>query len=110
MKEKIEKSKHTKRLFKQFTIINRTASICYKHIQGGLDGNFYAYYKEYEGGRFGWIKEARAFECAVEVYENFTSNEAWDILNEIDDTFGEDLLQMTFNEIADWEEILEEIK
>lgn len=98
-----EKIKTNKWLFKQFTIINRTATTVYGAIQGGIDMNFYKCHTEYENGVFGWVKESRAFNTAIEIYEQYSANDGWDIINQLEDEFGEDLINIEFEEIAKWE-------
>ncbi len=79
---------------KQFCIINLIAGKVYNAIQGGNDQNFYFCYKEYGNGIFGWIKEKTAFDTAIEIYEEMTANEAWDIIAQIDEDNGESFLEM----------------
>lgn len=98
-----EKIKNNKWLFKQFTIINITATTVYTAIQGGIDMNFYKCYAEYENGVFGWLKEKRAFETAILIYEQYTANDGWDIVNQIEEAFGDDLINIEFEEIEKWE-------
>jgi DNA replication protein DnaD len=100
MKEIIEKNKW---LFKQFTMMNRTATSVYGAIQGGIDLNFYKCYTEYENGVFGWVKESRAFNTAVEIYEQYTANDGWDIINQLEVEFGDELLNIEYDEISKWE-------
>lgn len=100
MEEKIKKNKW---LFKQFTIINRTAMIVYGAIQGGIGNNFYNCYCEYENGVFGWVKESRAFETALEVYEHYTANDAWDIISQLEDEFGDELKTISYEQISHYE-------
>lgn len=107
MKDKIEKNKW---LFKQFTIINRTATIVYNAIQGGIDMNFYTCHTEYENGVYGWIKEHKTFNTAIEVYEQYTANDGWDIINQLEDIFGDDLINIEYDEIFKWEKELQEIE
>jgi hypothetical protein len=90
-------------LFKQFTIINRSATIIYSAIQGGIDMNFYQCYKEYQDGVFGYIKENTSFETAIEIYEQYTSNDGWDIINQLEEVFGDGLSEITYSEIVKWE-------
>jgi len=106
VREKIDKNKW---LFKQFTIINRTATSVYSAIQGGIDMNFYKCYTEYENGVFGWIKESRAFYTAIEIYDQYTSSDGWDIMNQLEDEFGDELVNMEYAEISKWEnELIEQ--
>lgn len=100
MKEKIQKNKW---LFKQFTIINRTAMTVYGAIQGGIGMNFYNCHSEYENGVFGWVKESRAFETALEIYEQYTANDAWDIISQLEDEFEDDLKTILYEEISEYE-------
>ncbi len=100
MKEIIQNNKW---LFKQFTIINRTAMSVYSAIQGGVGANFYFCYLEYENGVFGWVKESAAFLTALEIYNQYTGNEAWDIVSELEDLLGEDLKNMAYEDIAEYE-------
>lgn len=100
MKEKIEKNKW---LFKQFTIINRTANIVYGAIQGGIGMNLYNAHSEYERGVFGWVKEHRSFETAMQIYEQYTENDGWDIIEQLDDTFGDDLKTISYDDISKYE-------
>ena len=98
-----EKIKNNKWLFKQFTIINRTAIAVYGAIQGGIDMNFFKCYSEYQDGVFGWIKENRAFETAILIYEQYSANDGWDIVSQLEEEFGDDLLNIEYAEIAKWE-------
>jgi len=107
MENLIELNKQNKWLFKQFTIINRTASIIYSAIQGGIDLNFYNCYKEYEDGKFGNIKENSAFETAITMYEYFTGNDAWDVIRDLEEAFGESTLSnLEYSTILKWEHTL----
>jgi hypothetical protein len=107
MKEKISKNKW---LFKQFTIINRTAMSVYNAVQGGVGMNFYGCYCEFEDGVFGWIKESKSFETALEIYEQYTSNDAWDTISQLEDIFGDDLKTISYEEISELEiELSEEV-
>ncbi len=109
MKEKIFKTKQTKELFRHFALMIQTAYEVYRAVQGGEAMNFYMCYKEYDTpteenkqGRYGWIKEHRCFERAVDIHAMFTASESWDLLEEIEDEFGEDLLELTYEEIVDY--------
>ena len=87
--------KENKWLFEQFIRINNTAQIIYAGIQnGGIDLNFFKCNQEYEDGRFGYIKENTAFETAIQIYEEYTSNDGWDnvcqIHNELPFVIGMD--------------------
>lgn len=100
MEEIIKKNKW---LFKQFTIMNRTAASVYDAIQGGIGMNFYKCHTEYENGVFGWVKESRAFITAIEIYEQYTANDGWDIINQLEVEFGDELLNIEYDEISKWE-------
>lgn len=107
MKEKIEKDKW---LFKQFTLINRTATIVYEAIQGGIGMNFYKCYTEYESGVFGYIKEYKSFITAIDIYDKYTANDGWDIINQLADEFGDELANIEYEEISKWEKELSEVE
>ena len=106
MENKINKKKW---LFKQFTMINRTASSVYGAIQDGIDMNFYQCYQEYQKGVFGWVKENTAFETAIEIYEQYTANDGWDIINQLEEEFGDDLAKIEYADIYKWEVELSEV-
>jgi len=97
-------------LFKQFTLINKTAMSVYGAVQGGEGQNFYLCYTEFENGVFGWVKESRSFETAIEIYDQYTANDGWDIVNQLVDVFGDYLTKITFEEIAKWEIELAEVE
>ncbi len=107
MKDKIEQNKW---IFKQFTIINRVAKMVYDAVQGGIDMNFYECYCEYENGRYGFIKEAKSFNKAVEIYEYITANDGWDIVNQLEDEFGDDIRKIKPDEILEWENKLSDVE
>ena len=98
-----QKIKENKWLFKQFTIIHRTAISVYSAIQNGNDTNLYHCYVEFQNDVFGWIKENTAFEKAIEIYEQYTANDGWDILNQLENVFGEDLATIEYADIEKWE-------
>lgn len=100
MKDKIYKNKW---LFKQFTIINRTAAYVYGAVQGGNNMNFYKAYSEYQNGVFGWIKECKSFETGLDIYEYYTSNDAWDVISQLEDEFGDELCEMSYDDICKYE-------
>jgi hypothetical protein len=94
--------------FKQFTIINRTAQQVYSAVQGGVDLNFYGCYCEYENGRFGFIKESRSLSVAIEIYDNITANEGWEIINQVDAELDGKLSETPVETILEWEKQLAE--
>lgn len=100
MKDKVLKNKW---LFKQFAIINRTAMFVYGVVQGGIGSNFYNCHLEYEYGVFGWVKESRSFETAMEIYEFYSANDSWDIISQLEDIFGDELKTITYKEITEFE-------
>ena len=110
MREKIYANNQIKWLFKQFTIINRTAIYVYSAVQGGLEQNFYNCYCEYEDGTFGWVKESNSFCTAIQIYDLYTANDGWDIIGQLEDLFEEDLKNITAEQIAIFEKELEEIE
>lgn len=107
MENKINKNKW---LFKQFTLINRTAIFVYNAMQGGVDMNFYQCYIEYQDGVFGWVKEDRAFETAVEIYDQYTGNDGWDIINQLEDEFDGDLAKVEYSLIQKYEREFAELE
>jgi len=107
MKEKIEKNKW---LFKQFTMINRTAMSIYEAVQGGVGMNFYSCHCEYENGVFGWVKESRAFQIGLEIYEQYTSNDGWEIISELERIFEEELANISYEEISELEIELRDVE
>lgn len=90
-----------KRLFLQFLRINRVAALVYNAMQGGIPMNFYKCYCEYNDGIFGWLKEYTAFNAAIEIHEEYTANEVWDDIAELEDTFGDYLRNVTPEEMQD---------
>jgi hypothetical protein len=86
--------------FKQFCLINKTAKLVYDAVQGGIAMNFYACFSEFESGVFGWTKEAHSFQAAILIYEEFTGNDAWDILSELEEIFGDELEKFSFEELV----------
>ncbi len=89
---------------KQFVMINNIATHVYNAIQGGVPLNFYACFIEYENGVFGWKKEAVSFQTAIDIYEDITANEAWDIIHDLDE--DDYLKKMTPQEIKKLEQEL----
>ena len=102
---KVEKMDRNQRyLAKQASLINATAQSVYGAVQGGIDLNFFLCYEEYEDGVFGWKKEHVCFMTAIEIYENFTGNDGWDIYNQIMEEF-ESIKLMQADEIKEWDKI-----
>jgi len=89
--------------FKQFAMINRTAGFVYNAVQGGNDLNFYNCQKEYDEGRFGWVKEVRSFDEAIEIYDYYTGNEGRDIIAECEESFGAELGILEYSDIVELE-------
>ena len=86
-----------KYFFLQFLKIQRIARIIHQGLHGGVDLNYYDCYCSYENDNvFGWVKEASSFQCAVQVYDEMTSNDGWDIISDYEnDGHGELLQSMT---------------
>lgn len=105
MRKEVEEHKWA---FKQFIKIQRTATYVYSGIQGGIDMNFYECYKQYENGIFGYVKERNSFMIAIDIYDYYTANEAWEIISEIEDELGEDYLaSLSVEELKEIEKQLE---
>ncbi len=98
-------TKHNKYLLKPASQINSTAQLVYGAIQGGNELNFFLCNAEYENGRFGWVKENTAFETAIQIYEEYTANDGYDIVNEIREEFPD----IDTMDVADLKKIFKEI-
>ncbi len=90
--------------------MNRTAMSVYGAVQGGVGMNFYSCHMEFEDGVFGWVKESTSFNVALEIYEQYTSNDAWDILSQLEEIFGDDLKTISYEEISELENELANVE
>lgn len=110
MLEKVIKNNQTRFLFKEFVKINETAQMVYSAVQGGIDLNFLSCYKQYEDGTFGYVKEAGSFTTGMEIYENLTGNDGWDMISQAEDEFGDNFFDnMTPEEIKSIRKQLSEL-
>lgn len=97
-------NKLQKHSLKQFTMIHKIALMVYLNNYNGSHHNLYNSFKEYNNGVFGWIKEYKSFETAIQIYDEMTANEGMDILEELENELGEDFLsQMTYGQIKEHE-------
>lgn len=79
----------------------------YDAIQGGIDQNFYQCHIEYEDGRFGNMKEHTAFCAAINIYDEYTANDGWELVGQFEDDL-EGLDKLEYKEIRAFEKEFEE--
>ena len=94
-------------LKKEFFKINELSLIVYRGIQGGnIRMNLLSPFKEYEdNGVFGWIKERNSFVLGIEAYDLMAGNEAWDVIDELEEEMDHKLRDVSMEEIDNWGKI-----
>ena len=105
-----ELNSHEKWMLKQFTIINSVANTIYTRTHHGVNQNLYSCFIEYENGVFGWIKEATCYQIAINVYDELLANEGLEIIGQLEEILGDELKNMTYDEIKEWERKLSDIE
>lgn len=80
---------------KQFCLINKIAGMVNNHTNQCIPLNFYNCYWQYQNGGFCWVREANAFKIAVDIYDEFTSNDGWEIISDLNNY----IFNMTAEEI-----------